>query len=69
MKVLLCLVLVLVTRAENSLTEVQCEGEMEEAGLSRGFPINVAHRLHSLTLEDLRLKIGADKVSITYFSH
>ena len=54
MKVLLLLALVLATRAEDSSPEAQCKSVMEEAGLSRGFPINVAHRLHSLTLEDLR---------------
>ena len=32
----------------------ECPGVLEDAGLSKGFPINVAHRLHSLTLEDLR---------------
>ena len=53
MKVLLLLALVLATRAEES-SEAQCKSVMEEAGLSTGFPINVAHRLHSLTLEDLR---------------
>ena len=54
MKVLLLLALVLATRAEESSPEAQCKSVMEEAGLSTGFPINVAHRLHSLTLEDLR---------------
>lgn len=32
----------------------RCATVKREAGLTEGFPINVAHRLHSLTLEDLR---------------
>ena len=57
MKALLLLGLVLVTWAAESPPIPQCVRVMEEAGLSDGFPVNVAHRLHSLTLEDLRLVI------------
>lgn len=53
MKELLLLSLVLVTYAKP-----HCESIMKEAGLSEGFPVNVAHRLHSLTLEDLRWVIS-----------
>ena len=57
MRVLPLLALVLAVSCSTS-TEIEppprCETVMEEGGLSQGFPMNVAHRLHSLTLEDLR---------------